>query len=182
MPDSEQGKEQCGEQDDSHGAPAVEGVQQAHDRVLIFKGTGFHNGAYEHLNEAAADSIDYDTDHDADERIGKQVRDKSKPGQAGCGGDFRSNHAAPVTDPVHKPGTEQINQQLRDEKGHGDQGYFSQGDAVISMKFQEQQGCKIGGDCLGNKAQITGQQGFPVILLHGVSSRLWCRGNYNLIA
>ena len=142
-------------------------MQQAHNRVFMLKGTGLHNRAPDHFNQAASDGINHNTDHNAGKRIGKQVRNKSQAGQAGGGKDLGSHHAAPVSDGIHKACAEYIHQQLGQKKRGGNQGNSPQRNHIIRVKFQEQQRGKIGADRLGDKSQITGQQRLPVILCHG---------------
>ena len=85
---AEHGEKQRGQQDDADGSPAVEGVQQAHDRILVVKGAGLHDGAGQHLDQAAADGIEDDADHDADKRVGEAFRQEGQARQPEAGGDL----------------------------------------------------------------------------------------------
>ena len=145
-------------------------MQQAHHRVLVVKGTGLHDGAHQDLDQAAADGVNHHADQDADEGVPEQVRNKGQACQAQAGGNLRHDDTAPVADGVHKLRAEHVHQQLGQEERRGDQGNLAQRDRVVRMQLQEQKRRKIGGNRLGDKAQVARQQGLPVILFHAYSS------------
>ena len=138
-------------------------MQEAHNRVLVFKGAGFHNGAGQDFDQPAADGINDDADHDADERIREQIRKEGQARQAEAGSDLGKDHAAPVADGIHETGAENVHQQLRQKKSRRDQCNLPQGDGIIRMEFQEQQGSEVRADRLGYKREVAGQQGFPIV-------------------
>ena len=60
--DTEDGEKRSGKQDDTYRSPAVKGVQQAHDALLMFERAGFDDRAYQHFDQSASHSIDNDAD------------------------------------------------------------------------------------------------------------------------
>ena len=141
-------------------------MQQAHDSILMLKGAGFHDRTGQDFDQAASDRINHDADHDADERIGEEIREESQAGETEAGSDLGGDHTAPVSDGVHEARTEHIDQQLGQEERRGDQRDLPQGDRIVRMELQEQQGSEVGADRLGNERQVAGRQRFPVILFH----------------
>ena len=96
-------------------------MQQAHDRLLVVKGAGFHNGTAQHLNQAAAHRVNNDAEQDACKGVGNPLRKKGKTDEPQGGKQFRSHDALSVADPVHKLCAKYIYNQLCQEKGRGDQ-------------------------------------------------------------
>ena len=138
MRDAEHGKEQRGQQNHAHRTPAIKGMEQAHNCVLIVKGARFHDGADQHFNQPAAHRVNHHADHHTYKWVRQHVRQKRQPSQTQCACDFRGNHAAAVSDRIHKAGAEQVNQQLREKKCGGDQRDLAKRDGVISVKLEKQ--------------------------------------------
>ena len=67
--------------------------------------------------------------------IRKQIGNHSQTRQPQSARDLGSHDTAAVADHVHKAGTEEINQQLRQEKRRGDQGDLPQRNMVVRMEF-----------------------------------------------
>ena len=65
-------KKEGGKKDDADRSPAVEGVEETHDGILVFKRTGLDDGTDQHLNESAADGVDDDGEKDADKGVRKE--------------------------------------------------------------------------------------------------------------
>ena len=170
---AEYSEEHGGTKNHTHHTPAVEGVQQAHHAVLVIKGTGLDNGADEHLDQSCAHGVKHHSDQDTGEGVGQHFRQHSQQRQTHGGQHLRADHAGTVADPVYELGGGKVDQQLRQEERHGDQGDLLQRDAVSVLEGQEQKRRKVGGDGLGDEPQVAGQQGFTVFRLgsHGYSFR-----------
>ena len=144
-------------------------MKQTHDCIFMLEGAGFHDRTGKDFNQSAADCIDDHADQNPDKGITEQIRNDGQARQSQAAGNFRNHNAAPIADGIDKLRAEHINQQLRQEKRGGDQRDLSQGYSVIRMEPEKQERSEIGADCLGDECQITGSQGFAVILLHFLS-------------
>ena len=72
--DTENRKKDGRQKDDSDRTPAVKRMQQTHGGFLMFKRASFHNRAAQYFNQTTSDSIDNNTDQNADKRIRKKIR------------------------------------------------------------------------------------------------------------
>ena len=142
-------------------------MQQAHPARLVVQGAGFHNGADQHFDEAAAHGVDHHRRQDAPKGIGQAVGQHGQQRQPRGRRAVGQHHGGAVAQAVHKAGRRQVHQKLGEEKHRGDQSDAFQRDAVVSGEGQEQQWYKIGTDGLGHIAQVTGPQGLAVVFLGG---------------
>ena len=150
--DAEHREEEGGQHHHPHASPAVEGVEQAHDGLLVLEGAGLHNGAAQHLNEAAADGVEKDTEQYSREGVGENLRQQRQPQKPCRGADLRGHDAPAVADAVHEPGAQEVHNQLGQEKRGGNQGDAPQGDGIIAVEFQKQQRREVGANGLGDEA------------------------------
>lgn len=140
-------------------------MEQAHHAVLVLEGAGFHDGADQHFDEAAAHGIQHHRNEDAHKRQGQQVGQNGHQGQPRRRQDLGDHHTGAVADLISKPGGRQVNEQLRQVEHQRDQGDFFQRDAVGALEGEKEKRGKVGGDGLGDKAQVTGRQGLFVFVL-----------------
>ena len=114
-----------GGHDHQHMSPAVEGVQQAHGRLLALRGARLHDRADHHLDQSAARRVQQHRPQKSQVGVRRQLRQNPQPGHAPGAEQVGQYNGPPVPDPVHKPGGQKIHQQL-DRKVHGHQ----QGDLI----------------------------------------------------
>ena len=149
-------------------------MQQAHDRFLIVERTGFYNWTAQHLYQPTANGIDENAGDDACEGVGAQIWDERQSYQPQNRCHFRGDDALAIADLVHKFGAKDIYHQLSKKEDGGYQGDSTHGNAIVCMKFQKQQRCKIHRDRLCYEAQITGFQCSLIILPHLSSQCIKC--------
>ena len=145
---AEQGKEEGGAEDDAHGAPAVEGMQQAHHAIHVLEGAGLHNRAHQHLDEPAADSVEHHGNEDAQEGGGQQLRQYHHQHQTECRNDLRDSHAGAVADFVCMPGGGQVHKKLGQVEGEGDESNLLQRDPVDVLEGHKEKRGEVRGDSL----------------------------------
>ena len=156
-------QKQGGKQDDPHRAPAVKGVEQAHDRGLVLGGAGLYNGADEHLDEAAPNGVQTHRQHEPSVGVGEQAGEGAHADEPRRGEQVGRHHAGPVADLVHKAGGDQIHQQLQAEVPRHQQGDLLQADRKGLLEDHKQQGGQVVDNGLGDVAQIAGVLGVAVI-------------------
>ena len=105
-----------GQQHQSHMAPAVKGMEQAHGRFFILKGTGLHNRAAEHFDQSASDRIQDYAAKNSHKRIRQEIRQKRQSDEPGGGTRLGGHNTYTISNPVHEFGTKQIHQKLCKEK------------------------------------------------------------------
>ena len=96
------------------------------------------------------------------QRGGEQLREQGQQHEAQGGQELGGYHTAAVSDPVYESGRGQVRQQLGKKEKQRDGGDLLQGQGVAAFEGQKQQRREIGRDGLGHKAEIAGQQSFPV--------------------
>ena len=162
---TQQGEKQGGQQNGGHAAPAVEGVQQAHHRLLVPGGAGLHNGADKHLNEAAAHGVHRHRDEKPRQR-GHPLGQHRQQHQPRRGKQVGGHHADPVADAVHKAGGQQVHRQLDQEIHRNEQGDLLQAQAVLPPQGEKQQGHKGVDHRLDHVAPEAGPDGGVVVSSH----------------
>lgn len=133
------GKKQRGPQHNAHGAPTVEGMQQAHHAFLVFKGTGLYNGAAQDLDQPASDGVDNRGEKDAGKGGGQKIRQERQPYKPKRGGYLREDRASAVAYPVDNLYAGKIHDKLGDIEASRDKGQLAQGYAVQMIKGKKQQ-------------------------------------------
>ena len=149
-------EEERGKKRHAHDAPAVEGMQKAHGRLLLFRGAGFHDGGDQHFDEPAADGVE----HHAGENPGigpwKDIGKHGKTGKAGAGEQVCRADAFPVADAVHKKCGEKIDAQLNGKVQCGNQRDLGEGKVKHRLEMQEEQRQVAVDHGLGDISQIAG--------------------------
>ena len=140
--------------------PAVEGVEQAHHAVLVFKGAGFDNGADQNFDQSAADGVQYNGDQDSRERMEHDLRQKRHQDKSQCGQNLRSGNADTVADAVSKFRGGKIHQKLGQVEDKRNQRDFFEGDSVGAFECQKQKRRKVRGNRLGDESEISGDLRF----------------------
>ena len=142
--------------------PAVEGVEQAHGFLLIIGRAGLHDGADQDLQQTAADGVDQNGEKDAHEGIRKTVRKDCQQNQTCTGAHMGQNSRCAVADLIDKDNRQEVDQQLQTEVEGDQHRDLLQGDTVLRLKGQEQQGDEIIDDGLHHIADEAGVDGFIV--------------------
>ena len=170
--DAEQHEEEGAADNHGYMAPAVEGVEEAHGPLLVFRGAGFGHGADDDLQQAAAQGIGDDGDGDSHLGI-QQLRQQRQLNQASRRKDMGHHRGRAVAHPVQEAGGNQVHRQLQQEVRGDEGGNPFQGHAVVLLEGDEQQGDEGVDDGLHHGGGEAGAQGGGVGESHGCSIAKW---------
>ena len=163
---AEEPEEEGRTQDDPHGAPAVERMEQAHHPLLVGERTGLDDGTAQDLDQAATHGIHGHAEEDPHHWIGEQLRQERQAGEPQGRGDLRQDDAPAVID-VPELGAQEIRDQLDNIEDGRDQRQAGNRHIILAVESDEQQRDEIGHDGLRHETQVAGGLGFAVIL-HGL--------------
>ena len=152
-------------------------MQQAHGPVLVLRGAGFHDGADEHFQQAAAHGIDDGGDEQAYIGIGHGVRQPGHQHKPKARKSMGQNRARAVADAVDKDHGSRIYAELQEEiEGH-QQSNLLQGNIVSIVKGEVEQRREIDDHRLDAGTHKAGQNRPVVFIVHGrLPSLMYCRG------
>ena len=145
--DAENDEEARAEKDGRNDAPAVEGMQKAHNAGFVFHGAGFHDGADENFQKTAADSVKRNGDEKACER-------RQDLGQDGHGDQteraekMRRNDAFAITDLVRVFGCDKVCEKLYAEIQRDEERDLLKRDSVRAAEGQKKKRREIDDDRL----------------------------------
>ena len=142
--------------------PAVEGVEEAHLGLFVFRGAGLGDGGDQHLGESSAHGVQQNGDHDTRKGIGEDAGQKpqtQKSQRRKDMGNYGGGAVAPCADVLDGG---EIHDDLHPEVHRHQHGHLRQGDVVVVGEGNEEQRDEIDHDGLGDVAQIAGRQGVLV--------------------
>ena len=114
MLNTDEYEERRAEQNGCHDSPAIEGVKKAHNARLVFRGTGFHDGADQNLEKTATDRIDHRGDQKSREAV-DHIGKKRHADESDYATGVREQNRFAIADLLHVPRGKQVRQKLRDE-------------------------------------------------------------------
>ena len=145
--DAENDEEARAEKDGRNDAPAVEGMQKAHNAGFVFHGAGFHDGADENFQKTAADSIKRNSDEKTCERR-QDLGQKGHRDQTERAEKMRRNDAFAITDLVRVFGCDKVCEKLYAEIQRDEERDLLKRDAVRAAEGQKEKRREIDDDRL----------------------------------
>ena len=147
MLNADEHEERRAEKNCGDNAPAIEGVEQAHNARFIFRGAGFNDWTNEYFEQTATDGVDHRGDQKSRE-AGNEVGQERHAEKSRCAEYVGKQDRFPIAELLHVFGGDEVGQQLRYEVDGNQKCDLLQRYPIGFAEGQKKQGGEIDDDRL----------------------------------